>query len=88
VLNRSGGVNKTTILFISIVIGSLGVGSDEISMVKSTFAAMVTPAGTTNPILVLTVDAVNGLVTEPTLICPSKGKSLKLLKPSGKIINK
>ncbi len=81
------GVNTMTNLFISIDMGDLGVGNEDISMEKSLFAEIVTPEGIEKPNLVLTTLAVKVVLTPPTTISPSIGKSLKLSKPYGKVTN-
>ncbi len=83
----SEGVKINTALFMFIDIAVFGVGNDDIYIVKSRFAGMFIPKGILNPILVLTEDAVNVLTSVLYLICPSIGKSLKLLNPYGKVIN-
>ncbi len=68
VLILLAGVRMKTSLFMSIVISDLGVGRDEISMVKSFFAGIDIPVGMAKPILVLTELAVKGLASEPIFI--------------------
>jgi hypothetical protein len=82
------GVNIIVILFISIVMADFGVGKDEISIVNSLLAAILTPTGIGNPILVFIEFAVKDLVIAPILIYPSISRSLKLLNPSGKIMKR
>ena len=73
---------------MSIVIGVLGVGKDDISIMNSEFAVIVGPAGIRNPILLFTEFAVKGLDALPTFNWPSISRSLKLLNPSGKVMKK